>query len=178
MESKGILKDAIWIGGGKYRLTIDVDEPPDDELIGKEVRCKVTKWCNRRSLQANAYAWELISQMARKLNSTKEEVYEHLIQAYSTPITDDNGDRILYTVSAQIDLTKNQLHWHLITTSGDGRWNVWECLKGSSEFDTKEMTYFIERIIEEAKGLGIDTITPAEKEEMMRAYEKHYRGRQ
>jgi hypothetical protein len=34
--------------------------------------------------------------------------------------------------------------------------------KGSSEFDTKEMSIFIDGIVSEAKELGIETMTPNE----------------
>ena len=34
--------------------------------------------------------------------------------------------------------------------------------KGSSEFDTKEMSIFVDGIVSEAKELGIDTMTPNE----------------
>ena len=34
--------------------------------------------------------------------------------------------------------------------------------KGSSEFDTREMSIFIDGIVSEAKGLGIQTMTPNE----------------
>ena len=34
--------------------------------------------------------------------------------------------------------------------------------KGSSEFDTKEMSIFIDGIVEECKNVGIETMTPNE----------------
>lgn len=39
-------------------------------------------------------------------------------------------------------------------------------IKGSSEYDTVEMSHFIDRIVEEAKELGIETATPDELERM------------
>ena len=39
-------------------------------------------------------------------------------------------------------------------------------IKGSSEFDTSEMSYFIDQIVEEAQELGIETATPDELERM------------
>jgi hypothetical protein len=40
--------------------------------------------------------------------------------------------------------------------------------KGSSEFDAREMNILLEGIIQEAKELGIETITPEEKERMIK----------
>ena len=45
-------------------------------------------------------------------------------------------------------------------------------IKGSSEYDTKEMSSFIDGIISEAKGLGIETLPPEELERMMKDYGK------
>ena len=38
--------------------------------------------------------------------------------------------------------------------------------KGSSEYDTKEMSLLIDGIVQEAKNLGIETMTPAEVERL------------
>jgi hypothetical protein len=43
-------------------------------------------------------------------------------------------------------------------------------IKGSSEYDTKEMSRFIDGIVAEAKELGIETLPPAELETMMKAW--------
>ena len=39
-------------------------------------------------------------------------------------------------------------------------------IKGSSEYDSAEMAHFIDRIVEEAQELGIETATPDELERM------------
>ena len=39
-------------------------------------------------------------------------------------------------------------------------------IKGSSEYNTAEMSRFIDRIVEEAQELGIETATPDELERM------------
>ena len=39
-------------------------------------------------------------------------------------------------------------------------------IKGSSEYDTKEMSHFVNIIVEKAKELGIDTMTPEEIRKM------------
>lgn len=44
--------------------------------------------------------------------------------------------------------------------------------KGSSEFDSREMSILLDGIIQEAKAQGIETITPAEKERMLKEIEE------
>jgi hypothetical protein len=42
---------------------------------------------------------------------------------------------------------------------------------GSSSYDTKEMSRLLEEIITDAKELGIDTLTPKQKAEMLASWE-------
>ena len=45
-------------------------------------------------------------------------------------------------------------------------------LKGSSEYDTKEMSHLIDGLVSECKEMGIETLPPEELERMMAAYGK------
>lgn len=132
------------------------------------------QWRKKRSLDANAYCWTLISQIADRLETSKEEVYEDYIQHYAPPFSDDDG-YITVTVKADVDMTKIDGHWKFI--KGNSTWASYLMLKGSSNFDTAEMSRFINRIVEDAKELGIDTLTPKEKERMMQAWEQAYSKR-
>ena len=59
-------------------------------------------------------------------------------------------------------------HWKRVKEFiKDGKtWVSYLMIKGSSEYDTAEMSHFIDRIVEEAKELGIETATPDELERM------------
>ena len=46
------------------------------------------------------------------------------------------------------------------------RLSWYKVIKGSSEYDTKEMSVFIDGIVQEAEQLGIDTLPPAEIERL------------
>lgn len=60
-----------------------------------------------------------------------------------------------------------------IEVVGDEFYNRYMIMRGSHTYDTAEMAALIDGTIAEAKALGIETLTPAQLEEMMRAYEQH-----
>lgn len=45
-------------------------------------------------------------------------------------------------------------------------------LRGSHEYDTREMSQLIDGLISECREVGIETLTPGELERMMAAYGK------
>ena len=68
------------------------------------------------------------------------------------------------TVKKSVDMSKISGHWKYI--KDNGTFASYLMIKGSSEYDTAEMSHFIDRIVEEAKELGIETATPDELERM------------
>ena len=121
----------------------------------------------KRSLSANAYAWALINKIADALRKSKEEVYLQMLKDY--------GQSEFVSVLSSIDV-KGYFKYYEEYGKGhvEGReFTHYKVYKGSSEFDSKEMSVLIDGIIQEARQLGIETITPAEKERMIREMERH-----
>ena len=127
------------------------------------------KWRERRSLDANGYMWALIEQIALQTDSTKDEVYEDFIREYGFLDEDENG-YITITLRADIDICRLPGHWRTYATDNP-EWRVCRKIRGTSEYDTKEMSYFLDRVIEAAKELGIETATPDELEKI-KSYER------
>ena len=127
------------------------------------------KWRKKRSLDANAYAWVLMSKIAdaQEYPTTKEEIYEKMLKDYGV-LEEVDGVPITITVKACVDMSRITGHWMLIKSNGT--FNAYAMIKGSSEYDTKEMSRFIDGIVAEAKELGIETLPPAELETMMKAW--------
>lgn len=141
----------------------EVNDIRDIDLVIETKRFK-----NRRSLNANAYMWELIGKIAthKDIKSTPNEIYERFIQEMRLPMLDDDGGYLLITVSSKVDMSNIDGHWCFYTSSPDGRFNSYYLLKGSSKFDTSEMKNLIDLVIDEAKSLGIETMTPTELERL------------
>lgn len=86
------------------------------------------------------------------------------------------------TESAQKAIDEAQ-SYHLKPTSqvkegkGGVMYRTYMMLKGSSEYDTKEMSRLIDGLVSECKEMGIETMPPEELERMMAAYEKKIKKR-
>ena len=158
---KGRLKDLTIGLNGEQNITVSVlgdfreeyrklNDQPVDVLIKKHRRL--------RSLDANAYAWVLITKLAESMQPplSKEEVYRLMLQRYGQGGVISVQTEKLASVKRAFD------YWE---EKGTGTVNgkefshlhVWV---GSSKYDTKEMAMFIDGIIAECKELGIETDTP------------------
>ena len=169
MESKARLLDIAkdW-KSGKFRLTFEVDTfLPNmaDAIADVCLRLSVKKWKEKRSLDANAYMWVLLGKMAQLLETTPKELHDEMLQRYGILDQDEDG-HVAMTISSRVDISRIDGYWRLYKTSQDGKWNSYLRIKGTSELDTAEMSYFIKRVVEEAQDLGIETATPEELERM------------
>lgn len=132
-----------------------------------DVKFEVTEYHPKRSLSANAYAWALINKIADAQRMSKEDVYLQMLKDY--------GQSEFVSVLSNIDV-KGYFKYYEEYGKGhvEGReFTHYKVYKGSSEFNSKEMAVLIDGIIQEARQLGIETITPAEKERMIQEMERH-----
>lgn len=131
-----------------------------DDLKDKMLDIEVKVHHKKRSLDANAYCWKLIDQIAAKTGSLKVEVYREAIRdipgvSYIGCYPNDKVEGVCRCWS------RNGLGWFAETMPSklDGCTNV-ILYYGSSEYNTWQMSRLIDRIVEEAKELGIETMTP------------------
>lgn len=137
------------------------------DQIQDNLDISISKHRKKRSLDANAYAWVLMSKLAALNKTSKEEVYELMLRRYGFPYEDDDG-YIVVTVKKSVDMGKIDGHW--LRYKGNESFTSYLMLKGSSEYDTAEMSHFIDGIISECKESGIETLTPTELERMKAAW--------
>lgn len=138
------------------------DEIKDLELLD----IKIVKHKEKRSLDANAYCWVLCGKIAEKLNITKEEVYRKAINEVGkyeiVPIKDEAVDTFIKAWSIKgIGWICEKLNKSKI----NGYTNI-IVYYGSSIYNTKEMSTLIDNIVQEAKGLEIETLTPNQLAEL------------
>ncbi len=170
METIGKLTGASRTFNGQgIILTFEVDASAAGQIENMKeddlLRICAVKYKQKRSLDANAYAWVLMTKIANHpdISSSKEEVYEQMLQKYGS-IYEEDGEHITVTLDKAVDIAKVPGHWKYI--KDNGKFAAYLMIKGSSEYDTAEMSHFIDRIVEEAKELGIETATPDELERM------------
>ena len=114
----------------------------------------------KRSLNANNYAWKLITEIANVLRKSKEEVYLEMLKSY--------GQCEMISVVSSIDVKGYFKYYEEAGRSflNGKEFTHYKIYKGSSEFNTKEMSILIDGIVQEAKQLGIETMTPSQLAEL------------
>ena len=149
---------------GKFNVTFSLNENSSINEIAKlkefdKLAIKMTKFRKKRSLDSNAYCWVLCTKIAEVAESSKDEIYEEMLQKYGYLYQDDEG-YITVTVKSEVDMSKIDGHWKFYKSNG--KFSSYMMIKGSSQYDSAEMAKFIDHIVQEAKELGIETLTPDE----------------
>lgn len=121
-----------------------------------QYNAKITEHREKRSLDANAYAWVLISKLADKLRTSKEEVYFQMLKDYGQ-------SQIVSVISQGKELFQRTCkYWEEAgeSTLNGKDFTHFKVYTGSSEYNTKEMAVLIDGIVYECKELEIETMTP------------------
>lgn len=116
-----------------------------------EKKFEVKEYKEKRSLNANNYAWKLIVDIANKLNLSKEDVYKQMLFDY--------GQSTMISVISSVNIADFCKYFKEAGKSmlNGKEFTHYKIYKGSSEFDTKEMSILIDGIIKECQQLDIET---------------------
>ena len=170
-ELKGIVRD---YQTNQFNITFSINESSAvneiDMLKDCKLSIKAVKYRKKRSLDANAYLWVICSKLAEVHQTSKEEIYEQMLQKYGVLYQDEEDNYIIVTLKADIDTSKLEGHWKYYKSSDDGKFKSYLMIKGTSLYNTSEMARFIDMVVQEAKEEGIETLTPAELERMKAAW--------
>lgn len=140
--------------------------PPQDKPM--EIILQTIK--KKRSLSANACCWVLFNEIAKSIKSTAVNVYKAAIRDVGVyelmymPIC--AVDRFIDTWNAKGDGWQAELL--------EAEYQGLSCVKayyGSSTYNTSEMARLIDWAIDEAEGLGIETLTPDQKNLLLQEWE-------
>jgi hypothetical protein len=127
----------------------------------------IEKHRQRRSLDANAYAWVLLDKLAEKLRMPKTELYRSYIREIG-----GNSETVCVLEKAADNLisgwNRNGIGWvaDKIPSKLNGCVNV-VLYYGSSTYTTSQMSRLITMIIEDCKQQGIETLPPHKLVSMM-----------
>lgn len=111
----------------------------------------------KRSLNANALCWKLCTEIANVLRADKDSIYIDMLKRY--------GQSDLITMLSIVD-PKSYFKYFEECGKGNSKgreYTHYKVYKGSSEYDTREMSIFLDGIISEAKALDIEVISEREK---------------
>lgn len=118
---------------------------------------EIEKQRKKRSLDANALCWKLCTEIANVLRTDKESIYLDMLKKY--------GQSDIVSVVSTVNVKG---YFKYYEEFGKGTVNGKEFIhykvfKGSSEYDTREMSILLDGIIDEAKALDIEVISPSER---------------
>ena len=147
-----------------------IDLPPDQRGAvmhwlktrkDKEYDLTIKEHRERRSLDANAYAWVLMGKIAAVMRLDPVDVYREQIAGVGdnfTPMCVREQDVKRFISSWE----RNGLGWivkDLGPSKNYGCRNL-AAYHGSSTYDTAQMSRLIDNIVQDCKALGIETLTP------------------
>ena len=172
-------------GKVKIELLVDYVESLEKlmKLIGSAIRLDIVKWREKRSSDANAYYWCLLSEFADVIRFSKPYAHNYMLRRYGQREIVDG--RLLYVILPDGDngsrIADEAETYHIVPTSEvkfgtDGTaFRTYIMLRGSHTYDTNEMSKLIDGLVSECKEQGIETLPPEELERMMQAYEQNRR---
>lgn len=164
--------DSARMQGGELVLTASVPDARRFVYGFKPGEYDISPAKKKRSLNANAYAWRLINDIALAVRETPETVYcealKNVPNICEVVCIEDRA------VDSMIRLwTRDHIGRRVErepSTKNDGCSILW-LYYGSSDFDTRQMAMLIDGLIQDALALGIETRPEEEIRSLLEEWE-------
>jgi hypothetical protein len=175
MKFTGKLKEPV-IDFRTGRLTLLFETYDDfreayEELKDKDkLSLEIKPYRAKRSLDSNSYLWILLEKLADKMGTTRWKAYLKSLESHGA---------FEYIPLREKDIYLAQSVFRIVRDRGsqeveDKRGNVeilhtLQCFKGSSKYNSKEMSRLIQGVLDDCREWGIpeaDLLTPDEKLEL------------
>ena len=163
----------------KVVLTLNEDARQAFDQLKECEKLSITikKYRLKRSLDANSYYWVLITKLAKKKETSNEELHNEMIAEYGFPeLIDGQLVRMSIPDTDESDnIIRKSSAYHLKPTTQiiqgkDGvNYRTYIMMRGSSTYNTEEMARLIEGLIYECKSSGMldaEIMTPDEKQQL------------
>lgn len=158
-------KSGTWIAflvpDGAQEFIQTLDKPQD--VVIKPHRKK-------RPIDMNSYMWVICTEIARAMHdgkTTKEDIYREAIRQVGEwedkPIPDEDVEKHIKMWGMIGDgwfseeRRESKLKWHKVVRD----------YYGSHIYDTKSMSVLVDYIVEQAKEMGVETMTPRQLQELL-----------
>ena len=129
-------------------------------LDQKGERFEIKEHKAKRSNNANSYYWTLLGKIADELRTSKDELHEKYLEEY--------GQSFLVPVEVGTVPKGYFRHYRYVTTNQingkDADW--YKVMKGSSDFDSREMSILIDGVVQDATALDIEVLPEEEIERL------------
>ena len=153
--------DWLCIQTGKARKILD------ELKAGKDYDIEIKEHREKRSLDANAYFWVLVDQLAEKTGIPKTDIYRSYIREIG------GNHEVVCVIDTAVDKLRrgwehNGLGWQTDTTPS----KLPNCTTvilyyGSSTYNTRQMSHLIDMAVQDCQEQGIETLPPEKLAGMM-----------
>ncbi len=142
----------------------------------EKLSVEIKKHRAKRSLDSNAYYWLLVGKICKATGDSSNHIHNIMLDRYGELDRMPDGSLIPFCIRDDIDYLEFP-YPHLKPTQrtlskGDRLYRWYYQIKGSSEYNTKEMSRLIDGVVSECKEMGIETLPKEEIERMMKVYGK------
>ena len=158
---------------GNYQATIIIPKSHIEDLTkikDKAIEVTLKLFRKKRSINANAYAWKLMTEIGEKIGQDKWEVYKRMLIRYS------NSYQYIVINKPSYKSFIEHTSFRVVKVLSSGLFNGTKSIQlqgywGSSTFDTKEMSVFIDGLVKECQELNIETESQEEIERLVNMWE-------
>lgn len=180
MKFAGKIKDIGRTLTGKLTITLESQKIGAGEIVELSkvdiLDVEIKKHHKKRSLDANAYYWLLVGKIRAVTGDSNNHIHNMMLDRYGELDRMPDGSLIPFCIRDDINYLEFP-YPHLKPTQktlskGDKLYRWYFQIKGSSEYNTTEMSHLIDGIVSECKEMGIETLPLEELERMMAAYGK------
>lgn len=138
----------------KNKLLIEVSNLDQDKVYD----VKIEPFSEKRTKSMNSYYWVLVTELASKLNTSKDELHAELIKRYAP--------RDYLSMLSQVNINDYFPYYDLQSTykSNGNTFKSYLIYKRSSDMNKNEFRGLLDGLISECHECGISTMTPQEIE--------------
>lgn len=134
---------------------------------GKTFDVEIKVHREKRSKNANDYSWLLQSKIAKALNRPLDEIHKQMVFNYGVV-------EVLSVIEEASESARRCFDYSEILGTGEVKGKKFVHLKvgvGTHNYNTKEMSEFLNGVVAEAKDLGIETLEEREIKTLMHEWE-------
>lgn len=142
-------------------VSFEVQAEPEalEKYMDIDLDISFSRHRNRRSIDANAFLWACLREIARAINSDTWSIYLYMLERYG------KFTHILVKPEA-VEHVRQVWRETKIVGEKDGMIQML-CFFGSSTYDTKEFSQLLDGVISEMKGMHLETPPDEEMKQLL-----------
>lgn len=137
------------------------------EGAGDMLMLFVSKYRNKRSVQANNYLWALIGELAAEMHIDDIDLYREYVKKHGLKKTVEFSDDFYKTVSYV--WKQKGIGWfsEKVDESDREGYSLYTFYYGSSSYNSRQMSRLIDAVVQDCKAVGIETMPQDELDSLI-----------